>query len=329
MERILNSGSPALPRGELDQEGRRRLASIISRNQNEFEDMSEDEQIRQIEAWKREIITGQIHEEDKTGTSGSQVPQPSFINDALSSAPTITPDTEFTPQQTTVASVQAAPRPESFVFYESFFNAIKNLPKEYQMELFIAICEYGLYRKPPVFKESAFRQFVEAIWESIRPSMDVNYQRRLNGLRGGSPKGPRPAMTGNQNARKKPNQQQPKQNQNKTKLKPYVYGDVHEDENVKKDNLSFPFLSPEFIRAWTVLREQPNWKKKSNHALQLSLNKLAQFPEAFAIHLIQEATERGWTGVVFDSTPEAFQKWKQSHSGSNEDLITSVEDLYK
>ena len=311
MELNANSGANVSPIGLADNERNKTLMAFVSRHSAILERMSEDEQTKQIEAWNETLKNGLplkppqmvLDEEDAPTTQLPQSPLPSR------------PVREMKPLM-------------SFVFYESYYNAIKNLPPASMSILFQALCEYGLYRKEPIFPEDSFRPFLEGIWESFKPSLDANYQRRLNGLRGGSPKGPRPAMAGNQNARKKPNQPQPKQNQNKTKTKAYVYEDVYEDENVKKEDLSFPFLSSEFMSAWTVLREQPNWKKKSNHALQLSLNKLAQYPEAFAIHLVQEATERGWTGVVFDSTPDTFSKWQQSHPEGSK-IITSISDLYQ
>lgn len=38
---------------------------------------------------------------------------------------------------------------ESFVFYKCFYDAIKTLPKESQLELYNAICEYALNGNVP------------------------------------------------------------------------------------------------------------------------------------------------------------------------------------
>lgn len=36
---------------------------------------------------------------------------------------------------------------ESFIFYNSFYESIKELPNEAQLEVFKALSEYALYRK--------------------------------------------------------------------------------------------------------------------------------------------------------------------------------------
>ena len=83
-------------------------------------------------------------------------------------------------------------------------------------------------------------------------------------------------------------------------------------DNVK-DGLVYPFDSEAFRSVWDILVTQPEWKKKTVHALQLSLNKLGVYDEEFAILLMNEAIERGWRGVVFDNTPDRYASWKKSH----------------
>lgn len=43
--------------------------------------------------------------------------------------------------------------------------------------------------------------------------------------------------------------------------------------------------------------------------MQLSLNKLSNFEEEFAIRQIERAIESGWTGVVFTGTERDYQEW--------------------
>ena len=50
-----------------------------------------------------------------------------------------------------------------------------------------------------------------------------------------------------------------------------------------------PFNSPEFIRLWEVLLGEKKWKKKSQAALQASLNKLLQYGEQGAIQSMTDA----------------------------------------
>ena len=73
--------------------------------------------------------------------------------------------------------------------------------------------------------------------------------------------------------------------------------------------LVYPFTSIDFMSTWETLRQTPKWKKKLNYALQLSLDKLGQFEEEFAIQQMARAIESGWTGVVFTGTERDYQEW--------------------
>lgn len=73
--------------------------------------------------------------------------------------------------------------------------------------------------------------------------------------------------------------------------------------------LVYPFTSIAFMSTWETLRQTPKWKKKLNYALQLSLDKLGQFEEEFAIQQMTRAIESGWTGVVFTGTERDYQEW--------------------
>lgn len=73
--------------------------------------------------------------------------------------------------------------------------------------------------------------------------------------------------------------------------------------------LIFPYSSERFLATWEILRHTPKWEKKLNYALQLSLNKLSNFQEDFAIYQMERAIESNWTGVVFPNTQDDYQKW--------------------
>ena len=119
---------------------------------------------------------------------------------------------------------------DSFVFYRSFYEAIKLLPKKYQHICFQQLCEYALNDKPL----EGLPGTVEAILKSFKPQVDANNRRYENGLKGGRPKG-------NQNETK----QKPKHNQNETKPKrndnDNVNDNVNDNDNEKgngNDNAS-------------------------------------------------------------------------------------------
>jgi len=204
----------------------------------------------------------------------------------------------------------------SFVFYRSYHATIRNLQPEEQLQMYNAIIDYGLNREEPSFPEGNASPYLSAIWESIRPQLDANYQRFLNGCRGGAP-------SGNQNARK-----QPKNNQKQ----PNVDVNVNDDLNVDVCIKALPYSSNEFVSTWKELKKQPKWRHKTKEALTKSLEQLSTYPEGFAIELMNRAIANNYQGVTFPSTGKDFTLWKQSHpakaSGTSGKIITKVEDLF-
>ena len=219
-------------------------------------------------------------------------------------------------------------RRESFVFYRSFYESIKDLPDEVQQILFRAVTEYGLDQVVPSFQGVPYQPFVEAIFAGIRPQIDANYNRFLNGCKGGAP-------IGNQNARKQPKstKKQPNVNEN-------VNVNVNENEDINKPqsrhtSLSLPFADKEFADTWIELLSQPKWKHKTRFALQTALNQLSNFHVRFAVMLMQNAIAGNYQGVVFNDTPAKYQQWLKSNpSGTRredgqDDGITDTKNLYK
>lgn len=97
---------------------------------------------------------------------------------------------------------------DSFVFYKSFLDALSCFPDKVQLQLFRAITSYALDDVDPDLTGTA-----KGVWALIKPQIDVNNIRYINGCKGGLKKG---QGKGNQNARKK----QPKTNQKRTKNEP-------------------------------------------------------------------------------------------------------------
>lgn len=117
---------------------------------------------------------------------------------------------------------------ESFVFYRSFAKSIDRLPPGMQLPLYKAITAYALDLELPDFSACSDRYVLDALWEGIRPQLDANHQRYLNGLKGGEYGHLGGAPKGNQNARKK-------QPQNNPKTTPNV--NVNDNENVNDNDL--------------------------------------------------------------------------------------------
>lgn len=73
----------------------------------------------------------------------------------------------------------------------------------------------------------------------------------------------------------------------------------------------------DFLEVFKILLGEKKWKNKSLKAVNMSLKKLGRYPEAFAIELVENAISGGYQGVVFPSTPEAFERWEKNKNLQN------------
>lgn len=114
---------------------------------------------------------------------------------------------------------------ESFVFYKSFYEAINNLSKEDQLEVYNAICEYSFNENIP----ETLTGVAKAMFILMKPNIDsanARYRASVeNGKKGGRPK-------------KKETQQKPNQNLDKTQQKPNQNLNDNVDDNVD-DNVNY------------------------------------------------------------------------------------------
>lgn len=123
---------------------------------------------------------------------------------------------------------------ESFVFYRSFYEGIKELPRDIQGEVLTAIMEYGLNG---VTTENQ-KPITKAMFALIKPQLDANNQRFENGKRGGRPK----ADCNQTETETKPNHNQtktkpkPNHNQTETKPEPNVNDNVNVNVNVNDND---------------------------------------------------------------------------------------------
>ena len=65
---------------------------------------------------------------------------------------------------------------DSFIFYRSFYESIEELPEENQLKVYKAISNYALNQE-----EIELDKISKAIFSLIKPQLDANYQRYLNG----------------------------------------------------------------------------------------------------------------------------------------------------
>lgn len=206
---------------------------------------------------------------------------------------------------------------DSFVFYKSFLDALSCFPDKVQLQLFRAITSYALDDVDPDLTGAA-----KGVWALIKPQIDVNNIRYLNGCKGGRKKG---QGKGNQNARKKPlkteqklseksqetNQKQtkneltdsfqnkPKTNQKQTKNEPNVNVNVNvnvnEKENVKEKSVCkketihthtqpdiFPNPDNHEQRLIQSMRNAPMWQEDVCRCYKITQTQLQKHIEQFS-----------------------------------------------
>lgn len=125
---------------------------------------------------------------------------------------------------------------ESYIFYLSFYEALKELPDEVRLRLYDMISVYAL-----TGEEMESGGIEKAVFTLIKPQIKANNQRYENGCAGGAPKG-------NSNAKKKgktATEKQPKINQEKTEKQP-KNNQKQPNENVNV-NVNVNDISPLFI----------------------------------------------------------------------------------
>ena len=95
---------------------------------------------------------------------------------------------------------------DSFVFYKSFYVAIKEFDNDTIAEFFKLVCQYALDGE--IIETN--NKVAKALFQMTIPQIEANRKRRENGKKGGAP-------TGNNNA-KKTTEKQPKNNQKQPKV---------------------------------------------------------------------------------------------------------------
>jgi len=67
---------------------------------------------------------------------------------------------------------------DSFIFYRSFYEAINHLPEDQQLQIYKAIASYSLD-----FKDVNLEGIPNAIFTLIKPQLEANRKRYLNGIK--------------------------------------------------------------------------------------------------------------------------------------------------
>ena len=129
---------------------------------------------------------------------------------------------------------------DSTIFYRSFYESIKDLPRENQLNLYNAIFEFMFLEKEP-----SFVGIEKTLWTLIRPNLKANNKKYKDGLKGGE--------HGVKGGRPRKNKITPV---GLIKITPNEDEDVNEDENVNvnedknEDKKDKKFIPPTYKEVW-------------------------------------------------------------------------------
>lgn len=174
---------------------------------------------------------------------------------------------------------------DSFVFYKSFYESIKELAPKEQAQIYNAIFEYQFYGN-----KIELKGVCKSIFTLILPQLDANNKRYENGKKGGRPKG-------NQNETK----EKPKGNQKETKVEANendnvnvndndnvnVNVDVNDNEKSISNNDLFTYLEKTFGRPLGSAEYELASKWEDNELTRYAI-KQAELARAFNVKYIDK-----------------------------------------
>lgn len=194
---------------------------------------------------------------------------------------------------------------DSFIFYRSFYQSAKKLPKEDKAELFDAICSYALDGE--LVELSVVP---EAIFTVIKPNLDANRRKWENGCKEKKKPSEVEAIEEQEISKDEAND---KQTISKAQgnVDVNVYANVDEECKLKSKSESKRFTSPtlqeitipDFIDAslWNSFLEMRVSKKAkpTQKAIELIIKELTKFHNKGlnANESLENSIKSNWTGV--------------------------------
>lgn len=119
---------------------------------------------------------------------------------------------------------------DSFIFYRSYFESINQLPEANQLPIYKAVAEYALNNII-----NTLQGVENSLFTLIKPTIDSNNKRYINGCKGGRPSKEKTKLEPNNN--QNITETKPKHNQTETKPKPN--DNVNDNNNYNyKENIS-------------------------------------------------------------------------------------------
>lgn len=197
-----------------------------------------------------------------------------------------------------------------FVFYRSFYTALKNMPAEEFKQTISAVCEYSFDGIEPDLEGIPFMAF-----ELIRPHIDASNKRYADGKRGGRPrknpsfeieKPPFSVLENHGYENEKANNKDKVKDKDKVKEKDKVKDKESMAAQPQVDAIEEMCFSPELesaVRSWVRYKteKRQGYKETGLRSLLTRIKKEADANgDRAVINLIQECMANNWQGIIWD-----------------------------
>lgn len=202
---------------------------------------------------------------------------------------------------------------DSFVFYRSFYEALKGMDKNVQADCLMALAQYALDGDMP-----ALTPEVRMFMTLAKPQIDANNQKFVNGSKGGRPK----RINNQTETKTEPENSQeitePKPNDNQTETKtepnPNLMRNVNEKCKYEKEKQTKRKISFSDVLDWESLFDYwESWKKggryknaESRSRMLAKLKELTRNDFDLAKRAICHCVDSGYQG--FANGAELFYK---------------------
>jgi len=184
------------------------------------------------------------------------------------------------------------PQRESFIFYRSFYEAIKELPIKHKSEIYEAIGEYSFN-----FVEPELTWISKTIWILIKPQLDANNKRFINWCK------PKTKQTTSKTEAKQ------KQSKSKTGTNVKVNVNVKEKEkvndNVKSKDSKIYFEEKDFVELWNDFIKMRKLIKAplTERASKMLLKKWEDYTYDTFYKMVEQSISNSWKWI-FDLRQE-------------------------
>jgi|TARA_R110000744_G_scaffold141182_3_gene252548 hypothetical protein len=195
---------------------------------------------------------------------------------------------------------------DSFIVYRSFYIGLKALTNKDRLHLYDAIFEYGLNSN-----EIDLKPLPKAMFLMIKPQLQANHRKFINGTQGG-----RPVDPNSQRQQNKQSEAEPNHNQDITKTEPNVNVNVN-DNNNHECKVALPLKDGTYIKLDNVYMEELS-KTYPKININVELQKMRTW---LISNPIKQKTNRG--------TPRFIANWLSKIKHSDDKPTDSYASIHK